>query len=150
MPDIVDAHSLTPRENRKLLLAGQLAFLPTGVLTTLLGPMLPILYARWSLSDTQAGNLFLIQFLACLVGVQLSGPVLSRVGFRPVFLGGLLLMACGITTFYMGTLWLGMVSVAIFGLGLGFIIPTDNLLISEVSAESRSSALSLLNFFWGV
>ena len=29
--------------NRKLVLAGQIAFLPTGILTTLLGPMLPIL-----------------------------------------------------------------------------------------------------------
>ena len=31
----------TESANRKLVLAGQLAFLPTGVLTTLLGPMLP-------------------------------------------------------------------------------------------------------------
>jgi len=58
--------------NRKLVLAGQIAFLPTGILQTLLGPMLPILIARWLINDTQAGNLFLVQFLASLVGVQLS------------------------------------------------------------------------------
>ena len=162
--------------NRKLILAGQIAFLPTGILTTLLGPMLPILIARWALNDTQAGNLFLVQFLASLVGVQLSGVLLTRWGFRPAFLLGLLLMACGVATLYMGSLGLGLASVAAYGLGLGLIIPTNNLLIAEIGSTSASgqtsqassrarsqdgsgdisraspsaSAVSLLNFFWGV
>ena len=67
--------------NRRLVLAGQIAFLPTGILTTLLGPMLPILMARWAMNDTQAGNLFLVQFLASLTGVQISGVQLARWGF---------------------------------------------------------------------
>ena len=146
--------------NRKLVLAGQIAFLPTGILTTLLGPMLPILIARWGMNDTQAGNLFLVQFLACLAGVQLSGVLLARWGFRPAFLSGLLLMAGGVATLYMGSLWLGLISVAAYGLGLGLMIPTDNLLIAEIGSSSgsgassrvssRASAVSLLNFFWGV
>jgi fucose permease len=140
--------------NRKLVRAGQIAFLPAGILTTLLGPMLPILIARWAMNDTQAGNLFLVQFLASLVGVQLSGVLLARWGFRPPFLLGLLLMACGVATLYLGSLWLGLASVAAYGLGLGLIIPSDNLLIAEISTgsepTSRAGAVSLLNFFWGV
>ena len=158
--------------NRKLILAAQISFLPTGILTTLLGPMLPILIARWALNDTQAGNLFLVQFLASLVGVQLSGVLLTRRGFRPAFLLGLLLMACGVATLYMGSQALGLASVAAYGLGLGLMIPTNNLLIAEIGASSSAglssddssddnsgdnsrasssaSALSLLNFFWGV
>ena len=153
-----DAEISQPPSNRKLVLAGQLAFLPTGILTTLLGPMLPILISRWAMNDTQAGNLFLVQFLASVVGVQLSGLLLARFGFRPALLSGLLLMAGGTATLYLGSHWLGLVSVAVYGLGLGFIIPTDNLLIAEIStgsgansrAGSRASAVSLLNFFWGV
>jgi MFS transporter, FHS family, glucose/mannose:H+ symporter len=142
--------------NRKLVLAGQVAFLPTGILTTILGPMLPILIARWAINDTQAGNLFLVQFLASLVGVQLSGVLLARFGFRPAFLLGLLLMAGGVATLYMGSLGLGLASVATYGLGLGLIIPSDNLLIAEIGSSSdsgltsRAGAVSLLNFFWGV
>jgi FHS family glucose/mannose:H+ symporter-like MFS transporter len=136
--------------NRKLILAGQLAFLPTGVLTTLLGPMLPIVIARWALTDTQAGNLFLVQFLAQLAGVQLAGVMLARVGFRPAFLTGLGLMGCGVSTFFLGSAWLGFASVAVYGLGIGMITPTDNLLIAEASPNARASAVSLLNFFWGV
>lgn len=144
--------------NRRLVLAGQIAFLPTGVLQTLLGPMLPILIVRWAMNDTQAGNLFLVQFLASLVGVQLSGFLLARFGFRPAFLSGLLLMACGVTTLYMGSLSLGLVSVAAYGMGLGLVVPSDNLMIAEIATGSssgsgpgsRASAVSLLNFFWGL
>src|ERR1700687_5456015 len=147
-------HSSSSSSNRKLILAGQIAFLPTGILQTLLGPMLPILIARWAMNDTQAGNLFLVQFLASLAGVQLSGVLLARWGFRPAFLSGLLLMACGVATLYMGGLWLGLASVAAYGLGLGLIIPADNLLIAEIGSgsgpSSRAGAVSLLNFFWGV
>src|SRR6202140_5185902 len=152
--------------NRRLILAGQIAFLPPGVLTSLLGPMLPVLLARWALNDTQAGNLFLVQFLAALVGVQLSGVLLARWGFRPAFLAGLLLMASGVATLYLGSYLQGLLSVAVYGIGLGLIVPTDNLLIAEISTgtapsspdssrdsprdNSGASAVSILNFFWGV
>ena len=164
--------------NRKLILAGQIAFLPTGILQTLLGPMLPILIARWALNDTQAGNLFLVQFLASLAGVQLSGLLLTHWGYRPAFLRGLLLMAGGAATLLLGSPALGMAAVGAYGLGLGLLVPSDNLLIAEIGsssssesdaasqessqgssqkssqassqASSRASAVSLLNFFWSV
>ena len=164
--------SSSSSSNRKLILAGQIAFLPTGILQTLLGPMLPILIARWSLNDTQAGNLFLVQFLVSLAGVQLSGLLLTRWGYRPAFLWGLLLMACGVSTLLLGSSALGMAAVAAYGLGLGLVVPSDNLLIAEIGSSSdsgaasetasqessqrssqrssRASAVSLLNFFWGV
>ncbi len=147
---MITAEDQSATSNRKLTVAGQLAFIPTGVLTTFLGPMLPILIARWALNDTQAGNLFVAQFLAQLAGVQLSAFLLSRVGFRPAFLAGLLLMAVGISLIYAGGFWLGVGCVAVYGLGLGLIIPTDNLLVAEISAHAKASAVSLLNFFWGV
>jgi FHS family glucose/mannose:H+ symporter-like MFS transporter len=149
------AGAITPDDNaaagrRRLVLAGQIAFLPTGVLTTLLSPMLPILSRRCSLSDAQAGNFFPIQFLSQLAGVLLSGYMLARVGFRAVFLSGLLLMAAGSSMLFLGSIQLAMVSVAVYGLGLGLIIPTTNLMAAEISAGSRAAAVSLLNFFWGV
>ncbi len=135
--------------NKRLILGAQLAFLPTGVLMTLLGPMLPLLIARWALNDSQAGNLFLVQFLAAVVGVQLSGVLLARLGYRPAFLSGLLLMAAGAALLYAGSVGLGMAAIGVYGLGVGLIVPTDSLLIAEISGDSRTRAVNLLNFFWG-
>ena len=139
-----------PADVRKLVLAGQLGFIPTGVIVTILGPMLPILIARWALNDTQAGNLFLVQFLGSMTGVLLSGVLLAKLGFRPAFLLGLVFMAVGISTIYAPVLWMGLIAAAVLGLGQGFIIPTDNLMVAEISPDSRATAVSLLNFYWGV
>ncbi len=113
-----------------------------------------------------------MQFLVSLLGVQLSGLLLTRWGYRPAFLSGLLLMAFGVSTLLLGSSALGMAAVAAYGLGLGLVVPSDNLLIAEIGAgsgpaaasqessqrsskgisqgNSRASAVSLLNFFWGV
>ena len=137
--DSLQVEISTSLSNRKLIVAGQIAFLPTGILTTLLGPMLPLLLARWAMNDTQAGNLFLVQFLAMLFGVQLSGVLLTRWGYRPAFLAGLLLMAGGVATLYLGSHLQGLMSVAMYGLGLGLIVPTDNLLIAIQAHSSPGS-----------
>lgn len=140
-----------PEASKRLILLAQFAFLPTGILNTILGPMLPHMIARWSLTDAQAGNLFLVQFLSALIGVQLSGVLLSRLGYRPAFLGSLLCMAVGAATLWLGSVSIGFVSVAIYGFGVGLIVPTDSLLVAEVSPPaSRTSAINLLNFFWGL
>jgi fucose permease len=58
---------------KALTFAAYASFVPIGVATVLLGPMLPILSARWSLNYSQAGALINVQYVAstggrCLVG----------------------------------------------------------------------------------
>ena len=50
----------------------------TGMLTTLLGPLLPVLSARWSLADAQAGYLFTALFAGSMGGAVISGLLLPR------------------------------------------------------------------------
>src|SRR5437879_9217532 len=71
------------------------AFVPTGIATVLLGPVLPALSARWSLSDAQAGEFFFAEFLASTLGVILSGMLVPRLGYKSVIVLGLLFMAGG-------------------------------------------------------
>ncbi len=52
-----------------LLAAG---FALTGIPTVIIGPILPLFISRWSLSDTQAGLFFTVQFMAALCGVWIS------------------------------------------------------------------------------
>src|SRR5438876_12331853 len=71
------------------------AFVLTGVMRTLLGPMLPILSARWTLSDSQAGSLFTAPFATSYLGVAISSLMVHRYGYRFTFVFGLWFMRCG-------------------------------------------------------
>ena len=146
--------SLNPRETfnaRSIgLLLVHLAFVLTGVVTTLLGPMLPVLSARWALSDKQAGYLFTAQFVSSTAGVAISGLMIRRVGYRAVMTIGMGAMAIGAVALWHGG-WLGgIASVGVYGLGIGFVSPTANLVVAELSPGKRAAALNVLNFSWGL
>jgi MFS transporter, FHS family, glucose/mannose:H+ symporter len=136
--------------SRILTAAAHASFVPIGIVTVLLGPMLPWLSARWSLDYTQAGSLFTAQFLASTVGVAVSGVLTSRRGFRFTINAGLVAMAAGVAVLPHGSRLLGWICVAIYGFGLGFSVPAANLLVAEVNPSRRSAALNLLNFSWSV
>ncbi len=125
-------------------------FVLTGVVTTLLGPVLPILSARWALRDVQAGNLFVAQFAGSMLGVALSGLLLSRRGFRSALSLGYLLIAAGVAALGAAGPSIGLAAVFCYGLGLGFTIPATNLAISDRNPDHREAALNVLNLAWGI
>jgi FHS family glucose/mannose:H+ symporter-like MFS transporter len=126
------------------------SFVLTGVVTTLLGPILPILVARWALSDWQAGLLFTMQFAGSMVGVALSSVGMTRLGFRATLVIGAAFMAAGVAALAGGPQALGYSAVLCYGIGLGLTIPATNLAVAEQYAERRAAALNLLNLAWGV
>ena len=72
-------------------------FLITGIVMTFIGPMLPILAARWSLTDAQSGSLIFVQFFSSMFGMLISGVSVQRQGYRFTLIAGALLMALGMT-----------------------------------------------------
>lgn len=133
---------------RPLTLAAYASFVPIGIATVLLGPMLPILSARWSMTYSQAGRLFPVQYIAATVGVATSGWLVSRWGFRFAIKTGLLLLAAGIVLLVAGSKLLALFCIAGYGAGLGIAVPAANLLVAEVNPGRRSAALNWLNFWW--
>jgi fucose permease len=125
-------------------------FALTGVLTTLLGPVLPALSARWRLDDAQAGFLFTAQFLGSLSGALLAGRIALRFGVRTAITAGFAIAAAGVTAASAGPYISGLGGVATWGLGLGLIIPSVNLLVAELNPGRRAAALNVLNFAWGI
>ena len=125
-------------------------FVITGVMTVLLGPMLPVLSARWSLSDAQAGHLFTAQFASSILGVALSTLLSQRFGYRIPLLLGQVFFALGAGLLANASWAVGIFSICVYGFGQGVTIPASNLLISELNPQSRAAALNLLNFSWGI
>ena len=66
------------RSTKALTLTAYATFLPIGIVTVLLGPMLPTLSARWSLNYAQQGALFNAQYFASTTAVAISGWLVSR------------------------------------------------------------------------
>ena len=138
----------TSRSAKALTLAAYASFLPIGIVTVLLGPMLPALSARWSLNYSQAGALVTDQYLASTLAVALSGVLVSWKGFRFAMKAGLLLSTAGVALILSGSQMLGIVCIAAYGAGLGLAVPAANLLVAEVNPGRRSATLNILNFSW--
>src|SRR5580692_1329505 len=102
--------------NQSLLLAG---FVLTGVVCTMLGPLLPLLSARWSLTDARAGYLFSAQYSGSMLGVWASSFLMSRRGHRSSLVFGMGLMALGSATLSAPSWILAVLSAACFGIGFG-------------------------------
>jgi fucose permease len=125
-------------------------FLLTGIVMTFLGPMLPILAARWSLSDSGAGALIFTQFLSSMFGMLLSASLVERQGYRLTLIIGAVLMAAGIALLATGPYWIGVLSICILGFGHGITTPAGNLRTAEIDPARSASALNVINAVWGI
>jgi MFS transporter, FHS family, glucose/mannose:H+ symporter len=137
-------------KTQRLTVVAHLGFVLTGMVTTLLGPILPFLQSRWLLSDAQAGYFFTAQFAASTAGVVCSGWIMPRVGFGLSLGISYLLVAIGMAMLGGGPWAMGLTALAISGFGLGVIMPTTNLWVAELEEAKRGSRLSVLNFAWGL
>ena len=126
------------------------SFVLAGVVTTLLGPMLPLLMARWSMTDERAGLFFTFQFFGNLAGIAALGHLLTRRGYGPTFVIGFGAIAVGIAGLNSVNQFTCLTATAVFGFGLGLILSGVNLWVAEAAGSRRTSALSILNVAWGV
>jgi fucose permease len=124
------------------------AFLLTGIATTMMGVLLPMVVLRWSITDAQAGSLFAAQFAAQFAGSLAYGGISRRLGNHRTVVLGLLIITAGVLGVAVSYWPLPLAFVAMYGLGLGLALPATNLLVAELSPASRASALNLLNFSW--
>src|SRR4051812_45444628 len=129
-----------------------LGFVVTGMVTTLLGPVLPLLAAQWSLDDTRAGYFFTAEFLGSIAGVALSGFIVPKLGFTRSLACGYTLLALGVGMLGVtsATWYLALAGAALYGFGLGITIPATNLWVAERSGAGRAAALNLVNLAWGI
>jgi fucose permease len=138
------------RSRHAAIAALHAGFVVTGIVTTLLGPILPELTSRWSLSDAGAGAFFTLQFFGSLAGIGSLGVLLSKRGYQFTFFLGFMCLSLGLTLLLPINKPVAMISTSVFGYGLGLILSAGNLWIAEVESVHRASAVSILNVAWGI
>lgn len=150
---LVTAHQALANPVRKspaLTIVASAAFVLTGVVNTFLGPILPVLANRWSLSDAQSSYFFAMQFMGSMLGVSISSVLLPRRSFRFCIGISYLLMAVGVIGLQ-GTNWkVALLGTFASGIGLGIVVPSTNLLIAALNPKRPAAALSLVNLCWGL
>ena len=117
--------------------------------TTLLGPMLPVLSVRWSMTDAAAGALFTAQFGGSLTATTASSMLASRMGGPRAMALGFALIAAGAGALGLVPASLGPAATVLYGLGLGLVLPLTNNVVAALAGGNAASALNLVNVAWG-
>src|SRR4051794_8461888 len=125
-----EANAVIPRKGRWApIYAG---FVLTGMVTTLLGPLLPVIASVNGRRTTEIGSLFTAQFLSSTISTLFSGPLTRRYGYRVPLSLGYATMGMGVASLLLIPWPWVMCAVVLCGVGIGFTIPSSNMLISEV------------------
>ncbi|WP_260706194.1 MFS transporter [Edaphobacter flagellatus] len=140
-PASTDAAPATPWRS---LLPIFLYFAATGIVTVMLGPLLPSFIQRWHLEDAQAGTLFSSFFAG-----QFLGSWFATRNLRFSLLAGAALAAAGCTALHWTTFHTAHLALATCGLGLGLSLAAGNV-VAGTSSANRARVLAILNVSWSL
>ena len=140
-------NSSTTRVLKILLHAG---FFISGIMTILIGQVLPTLANRFTLNDLQVSYFFPAQFAGSLFGTFLTSWFGKQNKFLMASLIGCFLMGVGILMLNLGSFELCLAGFFCNGIGVGLTLPSINMLIFELNPQRATAAVNVLNFFWGL
>jgi MFS transporter, FHS family, glucose/mannose:H+ symporter len=141
--------SETPNARKEWALL-HLSFILIGVITTLLGPILPSFSHRWSLTDAQAGFFFTSQYFFSTLGVVLTSLFLPKYGFSKVSAAGFLAFFLGFAFLGLGPWHISVLMMGISGFGYGLTNPAINLRATHLASRNTAAAVTFLNFSWSI
>lgn len=144
MPPSLPANSV----RLKAILHG--LFLISGTVTVLIGQVLPILARHYSLNDLQLSFYFPAQFAGSLAGTFLTSRYARQDRFLHASMVGAALMASGLILMNVDSFAVSLIAFFLNGIGIGLTLPAINMTVLELSPLNTASALSILNFCWGV
>lgn len=135
--------------NRTMLVAAGL-FLALGMLAAL-GQTLPEFARNNGTSLGEAGAVFTALFLGSIPSQVASGWLNDRYGSRLVLAVGILMLAAGLLGATLSSYFpLTLALMAFAGLGDGALVVGANVIVAQSFTKRRTSALNLLNIFFGI
>jgi FHS family glucose/mannose:H+ symporter-like MFS transporter len=137
--------SANSRFSSRLLAVLYLEFALTGAVTTLLGPLMPLLVKRCAMTDAAAGSLVAAQFVGGFIG-----SLFANRNLRGSVFAGMPLIAIGVGALPFASCTLSYLCAVCYGVGLGLTMAAINLIVASRYSNRRAYSLTLLNFLWGV
>ena len=122
-----------------------------GMISAMLGTILPDLSDRFRLSPRQNGSIAFAQALGLIIASLGVGPLLDNEGKKLGLIIGLALIAAALLALPRSS---GFRSIAlvlfVLGVGGGIVITGANALVSDVGETHRGAALNMVNLFFGL
>src|SRR6202789_89840 len=122
-----------------------------GMLSAMLGTILPDLSDRFRLSPRQNGTIAFAQALGLIIASLGVGPLLDNEGNKLGLMIGLALIATALfalprSSGFRSILFL----LFLLGVGGGIVVTGANALVSDVGEAHRATALNMVNLFFGL
>jgi len=134
-----------------LIFAAILAIFVYGMIAAMLGTILPDLSERFHLTPAQNGTIAFAQALGLMIASLGVGPLLDTEGDKMGLILGLALIAIALFWLPRSKGYLNIVFLLfLLGVGGGIVVTGANALVSGVSETHRTSALNLVNLFFGL
>jgi MFS transporter, FHS family, glucose/mannose:H+ symporter len=130
--------SVSPRRLAPLFIATA----AWGLVTVMLGPLLPSLIARWHIQDAQAGSLFTASFLGQLVGAWFAARNLRR-----SLLWGAALSSAATAALAWSSYPVAHIAFFVAGIGISLGLASGNI-VAGTSTIQRAQTLALFNISW--
>lgn len=120
-------------------------FVVAGIVTVMLGPLLPVFIRQWNIQDSQAGTLFVFNFAG-----QLCGALFAARNLRLSVVLGALFSAIGCA--FMAWASFGTAPFALFlvGTGIGIGLTAGNIIAGTAIPALRGRLLAIVNVAWGI
>jgi fucose permease len=137
--------------HRIILALSYLTFLFFGMFTAAIGPTLGELSHQTGAPLAAIGGVLTFLFLGSVVAQLAGGPLNDRLGYKPVLVTSMAVLAVGILAFTNARSLPLMFALALFtGLGQGGVDMGANLVVADAAPRNTTSALNLLHFFFGL
>ena len=120
-------------------------FVVAGIVTVMLGPLLPVFIRQWNIQDAQAGVLFVSNFAG-----QLCGALFAARNLRRSVVLGALFSAIGCAFMAWASFSTAPFALFFVGAGIGIGLTAGNIIAGTAIPALRGRLLAIVNVAWGI
>ncbi|NLC50604.1 MAG: MFS transporter [Bacteroidales bacterium] len=141
-----------PYKVTKVFIAACIGMSLFGISMMVMGALLPLLSAKFSLNTVQATTLVAFLPVGMLIGSTIFGPIVDRYGYKALLIVSSALVLLGLEGMMLfEDILLVQLSIMGIGLGGGILNGETNAMVSDIYDETkRESKLSFLGIFYGI
>jgi fucose permease len=138
-------------QRNKIFAVACITILLFGILFLTLGSVLPLLSAKFNLSDLNKGRMVSLLPIGLLAGSLVFGPIVDRYGYKILLITSIVLSATALEgLIFTNSFFILQTCIFVTGFGGGILNGAANALAADIAHKNKGASLSLLGVFFGI